>query len=255
MSESVDYVQAFKLADRYTEYQLKKSWGIIVIVNGIIIAFGRLQWPLFDWFIAMLQLDRELLPSLWQIVVPAYNLLAISSFFLPPILTITTYLSTKKTTIEGNQISGNRLLLYGLALFSFYFNIFWLGIILQPLMWVIFFPQHIVIEDNLIGLRFDSILQGEAYILLVWGFSCLISYLLLTRIVKYTKFTELLVPGAILILFSFISILFYVTTPTPPSSALEQFTSWINTIIIAAGFVGSGLYSVRQAYQILEGRE
>ena len=220
----------------------------MVIVTGVSIAVYRLWWVSLDVLWDIFQLDPE--QAIYLVMIPL-NLFGIGFAILPLILAITSYLAIKRTTIENYEISSKRYLLYGITLISFYFNNVLILAIFAPYVSILLSSQGIV----------SSRAQMDVSSLLFGGGSCLISYLLLTHVVKRTKFKELLVPGVILILFSLISIILGITilplSPTsyPRTKTLENGMLWINTIIIVGSFVGSGLFSIRKAYGILEGRE
>lgn len=248
MAASIDYSQAFQLANKFEEYRLIKSWGIMIIVTGISIAVYRLWWFSFDLLWVFFRLDLQ---QAYPLVMIPLNLFGIGFAILPLILAITSYLAIKRTTVEDHEISSKRYLLYGITLVSFYFNNVLMLAIFAPYVSILLSSQGIV----------SSRAQMDVSNLIFGGVSCLISYLLLTRVVKRIKFKELLVPGVILILFSLISIILGITIPPlsptsyPRTKALEISMLWMNTIIMVASFVGSGLFSIRKAYRILEGRE
>ncbi|MFX1516727.1 MAG: hypothetical protein ACFFC6_10480 [Promethearchaeota archaeon] len=251
VSERIDYTKAFKLVEQYEEYRLRKSWGIMMLIVGISITYIRLIWIFYDWLAYFI--DESFL--IWYVFVPISYLLMFGTIIFPLTLAIITYFSTKRTIIEGNMISSKRYILYGIALFLLYFNSYWLPRILLPLIWVLFFPQSIVTEDNTIVFDVSSLIQTEANSMLWKGLSFLISYLLLSRIVKRIKFKELLVPGVILILLSGILIILGSSTAPPLTDTLERQISSVNTIIMAISFLGSGFYSIKKAYKSLEGRD
>lgn len=219
----------------------------MVIVTGISIAVYRLWWVSFE-LLRVFQLDLQ--QGIYLIIIPL-NTFAIIFAILPLILAISSYITIKRTTVEDNEISSKRYLLYGITLFTLYFNNVLMLMIFERYVKILLSSQGIVSSRTHIDV--SSLMLG--------GFSCLISYVLLTRIVKRTKFKELLAPGAILILFSLISL--FLGSTIPPLShtsyrlvnAIENSMLWGNTIIMVASFVGSGLYSIRKAYRILEERE
>ncbi|MFX0211201.1 MAG: hypothetical protein ACFFDT_34795 [Candidatus Hodarchaeota archaeon] len=264
MSESINHTRAFRLADRYAEYRLLKSWGIMMLVTAIVL----LLYQILSFF--MMILSRSEYPDFdlifWWIIIPISYLLLISFLITPLILAIATYLTTKRTVIVKNEISSKRFLLFGFTLFFFYFNNFWLHPILSPIIFSLFFPRSIFIENGSIAMYHDSPFQDSAISAVSGGIACLFSYLLMKRITKRSKFKELFLSGVILILLFLILIILYnqmilvvqdifpsYSSP-PPFDILEELASWITPFAKVVCYLGCGLYSVRKAYQILEGR-
>ncbi|MFX0016609.1 MAG: hypothetical protein ACFFB2_16240 [Promethearchaeota archaeon] len=182
MPDIEEVTKGFQLLYQFEEYQIRKSLGFMIIIIGVTNFIAAiLQYILFyeptDPFKALriignLNLYYYLL--LFSTIIPL-----LLCFFL----TILTYFSVKKTTIDENGLHFHRYAFLGFALFFMY--VFPSALILTP------FSQFTV----------NYLWSG--------GLGCLISYYFLKKIVEFKNFKEILYLGLILIFFASVFMILY----------------------------------------------
>ncbi|MFX0208677.1 MAG: hypothetical protein ACFFDT_22035 [Candidatus Hodarchaeota archaeon] len=252
MIRDIDYVKSFQLVERYGSYRQQKAWGMMVIVTGIVVTFLRLQFHIMVWLVETYQSDVDY--HFYRLLVPIVFILFFGSWILPLLLTVTAYFSVKRMKIEGTKISSKRYLFFALILFCFYiFNTF-LSEELEPLIYPILFPSLIKFEEGAVAIYYDdSHLPLEAVKLFTRGLLFVILYFILKGIIRVRSIKELLPPGGLLFLqFLIVTIAYHWIHPTDLD---ETFLMWVTTILYAICYLGSGLYSLKKASQILEGNE
>jgi hypothetical protein len=252
MIRDIDYVKSFQLVERYGSYRQQKAWGIMVIVTGIVITFFRLQFHIMVWMAQTFKSEVEY--HFYRLLNPIALILFFGSWVLPLLLTVTAYFSVKRIKIEGTKISSKRYLFFTLMLFCFYFLNTFLSTELEPLIYPILFPSLIEFEEGVVAIHYgDSHLPLEAVMLFTRGLLFVILYFILKGIIRVRSIKELLPPGGLLFLqFLIVTIAYHWIHPNDLD---EVFLTWVTTVLYAICYLGSGLYSLKKASQILEGNE
>ncbi|MHA2226422.1 MAG: hypothetical protein ACXAC8_14530 [Candidatus Hodarchaeales archaeon] len=256
-------------AKRFEEYQIVKSWGFMLILTGIFTTLFQTQFDIFFWVIRFLNLDPYQVSFSWM--TPLSLLIWIGFPLSPIILVILSYLTTKRVVVEPDKISSWKFVLFGLTMCLMYLSNFFFSVILDSSIFnFIFFPSTIFMNSEGIPAFSTISLKAYAIILFTGGLTCLVSYLGMHKTVNYRRFRELLLSGVILLGF-FLLITIHINSSlvpditagiprysypsTPPFEALEQLFTWVTIIVFNGCYFGSGVYSIRKAYHIKEGKE
>ena len=192
MTLSVDSIkESIELEGKFTQYRVIRSWGMLLILLGILIVSDKLVTLILEISLYSTRNNTNLLKFVLEfksVFYPAY--LVVIFGVIPIFLIVYTFFSVKRIKIDDTRINHQNIVPFGTVMLFFYPSAF----ILPFLFSFNFF--------NISGITPMDIIGRVSVELLSFSFSCFLSFFSLNMIIKDYKFKEVLRLGIIFLALS-----------------------------------------------------
>ncbi|MHA2032486.1 MAG: hypothetical protein ACW99Q_24220, partial [Candidatus Kariarchaeaceae archaeon] len=251
MTLSVDSIkQSIELEGKFAQYRVIRSWGMLLILLGILIISDKMVSLILEIAIYSTRNNSYLLNSIIEFKLFFYPTYLVVIFgVLPLFLIVYTFLSVKRIKIDEYSINRQNIFPYGTVMLFFYPSAF----IIPFLFSLNFF--------NISGITPIDIIGRVSVELFSFSFSCFISFFSLNMTIKDYKFKELLRLGVIFLTLSlgvfiyhfsinFVNIGLFLTDLINIPNSIFNFPFFLNLAYLAlllVLFTGTGMITRRNS--------